>query len=172
MCQYKMLLAFIGSADHSCVKSVSCVQDADLYGHGGQSPAFVPTFGSVLPTRMVRHRPKRHYHSTTSADAHRECILTSTTWLSWNHNPSSALLTSHNECAGSKSWLRAESSAWAYTLTCSASRSTHLSSSLHWLAKSPYSWHFQMTMSAADLNAALPKRGDVGIGHGHLERLH
>ncbi|DBB08133.1 hypothetical protein WJX82_009623 [Trebouxia sp. C0006] len=27
--------------------------DADLYGHGGHSPAFVPTFGSVLPTRMT-----------------------------------------------------------------------------------------------------------------------
>ncbi|DBA81000.1 TPA: hypothetical protein ACH3X2_007206 [Trebouxia sp. C0005] len=26
--------------------------DADLYGHGGHSPAFVPTFGSVLPTSM------------------------------------------------------------------------------------------------------------------------
>ena len=29
------------------------VQDADLYGHGGHSPAFVPTFGSVLPADMV-----------------------------------------------------------------------------------------------------------------------
>ena len=29
------------------------LQDADLYGHGGHSPAFVPTFGSVLPTQMV-----------------------------------------------------------------------------------------------------------------------
>ncbi|KAL3135835.1 hypothetical protein ABBQ32_007395 [Trebouxia sp. C0010 RCD-2024] len=27
--------------------------DADLYGHGGHSPAFVPTFGSVLPTDMT-----------------------------------------------------------------------------------------------------------------------
>lgn len=27
--------------------------DADLYGHGGHSPAFVPTFGSVLPTQMT-----------------------------------------------------------------------------------------------------------------------
>ncbi len=29
-----------------------------------------------------------------------------------------------------------------------------------------------MTMCAAEPSAALPKRGDVGIGHGHLERLH
>ena len=50
-----MPLVFAGDADHMCVKIVSCVQDADLYGHGGHSPAFVPTFGSVLPTRMVRH---------------------------------------------------------------------------------------------------------------------
>ena len=55
MCQYKMPLPFAGGADHLCVKNVICVQDADLYGHGGHSPAFVPTFGSVLPTRMVRH---------------------------------------------------------------------------------------------------------------------
>ena len=31
------------------------LQDADLYGHGGHSPAFVPTFGSVLPTDMVSY---------------------------------------------------------------------------------------------------------------------
>jgi len=67
-----MPLVFAGDADHMCVKNVSCVQDADLYGHGGHSPAFVPTFGSVLPTRMVRHWRKRHHHSITSADTHRE----------------------------------------------------------------------------------------------------
>ncbi len=72
MCQYKMPLVFAGDADHMCVKIVSCVQDADLYGHGGHSPAFVPTFGSVLPTRMVRHWQKRHHCSITPADAHRE----------------------------------------------------------------------------------------------------
>ncbi len=64
---------------------VSCVQDADLYGHGGHSPAFVPTFGSVLPTKMVRHLHTRQQHSTTPADAHRQfqlqCILAATIWF-------------------------------------------------------------------------------------------
>ena len=30
------------------------VQDADLYGHGSHAPTYVPVFGSVLPTQMVR----------------------------------------------------------------------------------------------------------------------
>lgn len=29
------------------------LQDADLYGHGSHAPTYVPTFGSVLPAKMV-----------------------------------------------------------------------------------------------------------------------
>ncbi len=55
------------------------------------------------------------------------------------------------------------------TCTCNVVCSTHLSSSLHWLAEIPTN---TMAMSAAEPSAALPKCGDMGVGHGNLERLH
>lgn len=134
---YTLTLYFYTWLLHTTSKCVSCVQDADLYGHGGHSPAFVPTFGSVLPTKMVRQwqtkAPSQHniYWCTHRILTSNACLLLQSGFL--GKMTLIALQSLHEECAGSISWLRAKKTAWPYICTCNRLCCKNLSSCLHWL---------------------------------------